>query len=94
MAKNSTSFTSETGKAGGTKSSRKGIKDKFGRESMERIDKVLTQLEETLEADIKALGTSNRVKLWYELQEYVNPKLSRTEIKGEITTGPKKVGFK
>lgn len=86
-------FTSETGKAGGTKSTREGIKDKFSRESMDRINKVLTQLETTLEADIKALGESIRVKLWCELQEYVNPKLSRTEIKGEITTGPKKIGF-
>ena len=71
----------------------KGAKDKFKQETKRRIDKVLNQLEETLEADIKALGDSMRVKLWYELQEYVNPKLSRTEIKGEITTGTKKIGF-
>ena len=91
MARNK--FTSETGKAAGTKSSREGIKDKFSRESMDRINKVLTQIESTLDADIEALSQPTRVKLWYELQEYVNPKLSRTEIKGEITTGPKKIGF-
>ena len=71
----------------------KGAKDKFKQETKRRIDKVLTQLEETLEADIKALPDSQRVRLWTELQEYINPKLQRPEIKGEITTGPKKIGF-
>ena len=93
MAKNSTSFTSETGKAGGAKSSRKGIKDKFTRDSMERINKVLDLLEETIDADIKEMESRSKVRLWYDLQEYKNPKLQRTEIKGEITTGPKKIGF-
>ena len=71
----------------------KGAKDKFKQETKRRIDKVLTQLEETLEADIRALPDSQRVRLWTELHEYINPKLQRTEIKGEITTGPKKIGF-
>jgi len=87
-------FTSETGKAGGTKSSRKGIKDKFGRESMERINKVLDQLEETIDVDVNSLPKSQRVKLWLDLQEYTIPKLQRTEIKGEITSGPKQIIFK
>ena len=34
---------------------KKGAKDKFKQETKRRIDKVLTQLEETLEDDIKAL---------------------------------------
>ena len=81
------------GESGNPNGRPKGAKDKFKQETKRRIDKVLTQLEETLEADIKALPDSQRVKLWTELQEYINPKLQRTEIKGEITTGPKKIGF-
>ncbi len=81
------------GQSGNDKGRPKGAKDKFKQETKRRIDKVLTQLEETLEADIKALPDSQRVRLWTELQEYINPKLQRTEIKGEITTGPKKIGF-
>ncbi len=86
-------FTSETGKEGGTKSSRKGIKDRFGKESMERVNKVLNQLEKTLEADIEALPGRMKIRLWTDLQEYINPKLQRTEIKGKINTGPKRIGF-
>jgi len=88
---NSTSF--KKGEVNNPKGRPKGAKDKFKQETKRRIDKVLTQLEETLEADIKALPDVQRVKLWTELQEYINPKLQRTEIKGEITTGPKKIGF-
>ena len=83
----------KAGESGNPKGRPKGAKDKFKQETKRRIDKVLTQLEETLEADIKALPDHQRVKLWTELQEYINPKLQRTEIKGEITTGPKKIGF-
>ena len=88
---NSTSF--RKGEGGNRKGRPKGAKDKFKQETKRRIDKVLTQLELTLEDDIKALLDKERVKLWADLQEYINPKLQRTEIKGEITTGPKKIGF-
>ena len=88
---NSTSF--KPGVVNNPKGRPKGAKDKFKQETKRRIDKVLTQLELTLEDDIKALPDSQRVRLWTELQEYINPKLQRTEIKGEITTGPKKIGF-
>ena len=81
------------GQSGNDKGRPKGAKDKFKQETKRRIDKVLTQLEVTLEADIKALSDRERVRLWTDLQEYSYPKLQRTEIKGEITTGPKKIGF-
>ncbi len=81
------------GESGNPKGRPKGAKDKFKQETKRRIDKVLTQLEKTLEADIKALSDRERVKLWTDLQEYINPKLQRTEIKGEITTGPKTIGY-
>ena len=83
----------EKGQSGNPDGRPKGAKDKFKQETKRRIDKVLTQLELTLEADIKALSDREKVKLWVELQEYRSPKLQRTEIKGEITTGPKKIGF-
>ncbi len=81
------------GTSGNSNGRPKGAKDKFKQETKRRIDKVLTQLEVTLEADIKALSDRERVRLWTDLQEYSYPKLQRTEIKGEITTGPKKIGF-
>ena len=81
------------GESGNPKGRPKGAKDKFKQETKRRIDKVLTQLEETLEADIMALPDHQRVKLWTELQEYINPKLQRTEIKADINVEPKKIGF-
>jgi len=77
----------EKARQAGKKSTRKGVKDKFTKESIARISKVLTQLEKTLAADIKALDKTQRVKLWVELQEYVNPKLSRTD----LTSGNKPI---
>ena len=68
----------EKGQSGNPDGRPKGAKDKFKQETKRRIDKVLTQLEETLEADIKALLDKERVKLWTELQEYINPKLKRS----------------
>ena len=50
-------------------------------EAIERIEKVLALLEETLDADIEALSEKDRVHLWNDLQEYIRPKLSRTESK-------------
>ena len=88
---NSTSF--KKGEVNNPNGRPKGAKDKFKQETKRRIDKVLTILEESLDDDIKALDGNQKVKLWFDLQEYSYPKLQRTEIKGEITTGPKKIGF-
>jgi len=88
---NRTSF--KKGEVNNPKGRPKGAKDKFKQETKRRIDKVLTILEESLDDDIKALDGNQKVKLWFDLQEYSFPKLQRTEIKAEITTGPKKIGF-
>lgn len=65
----------------------KGTKNKKTKESMERIEWVLSILEETLETDIKKLTPHQKTLMWNDLQEYVRPKLSRSELKheGEIT---------
>ena len=81
------------GESGNPKGRPKGAKDKFKQATKRRIDKVLTILEESLDDDIKSLDKNQKVKLWFDLQEYSYPKLQRTEIKGEITTGAKKIGF-
>ena len=81
------------GHSGNDKGRPKGAKDKFKQEAKRRIDRVLTLLEETLDDDLKALPKNQRVKLWADLQEYINPKLQRTEIKGDVNIGPKKIGF-
>lgn len=67
--------------------SRKGKPNQRTVESVKRVERVLSILEETLEDDIAAINPNERVKLWNDLQEYIRPKLARTE----IDTGDSKV---
>jgi len=68
-------------KTGGRK---KGVVNAVTKEHKERVEFVLGLLEETLEADIEAIGEVERVKLWNSLQEFVRPKLARTEHTGSV----------
>lgn len=61
----------------------KGAVNKRTKESIERVEWVLSLIEPKLEADIKALSERDRVMLWNDLQEYVRPKLARTTIVGD-----------
>ena len=49
----------------------------------ERIEQVLSDLDTTLTADLKALKPEQRVELWAKLQEFIRPKLSRTALVDE-----------
>ena len=71
----------------------KGAKNKKTREALERIRYIMSRLDETLDQDIDDLKAEGRMKLRTDMTEYLIPKLQRTEIKGEITTGPKKIGI-
>ena len=48
-------------------------------EAVERVEFVLSLLEDTIEEDIEKLKPSERARLWNDLQEYIRPKLARTE---------------
>lgn len=71
----------------------KGSVSKEKKQMLERIEFVLGLLDETIEKDIHALKPRERAELWKSLQEYIRPKLMRTEVKAEVTSGPKKIGF-
>ena len=71
----------------------KGSKNKHTKEIIDRVKKVLDLLGETLEDDIKKLKPAERARMWESLQEYVRPKLQRSEIKADIKGGPVKIGF-
>lgn len=58
----------------------KGTINKITKDQKERIEFVLSLLDETLENDIKKMPEVERVKLWSGLQEYIRPKLQRQEI--------------
>lgn len=64
----------------------KGVKNKRTAEQLERIEYALSLLDSTIEEDLKAIEPKERAKIWVNLQEYIRPKLARTEISGEIDT--------
>ncbi|MBS4057369.1 MAG: hypothetical protein KGZ82_08640 [Bacteroidales bacterium] len=72
----------------------KGSPNKVTKEIKERIEWVLGLLDESLEADLKALKSSEKVKLWLDLQEFVRPKLQRMNFDmGQPNDGLSKITF-
>lgn len=69
----------------------KGTPNKKTKETKERLEWVIGLLEETLEADLKKLSPSQKTLMWKDLQEYVRPKLARTEMKHEGEIAVKQV---
>jgi len=63
----------------------KDTPNKRTKESLERVEWVLNLLQPTLEEDIQAISSIDRVRLWNDLQEYIRPKLARTTIVGDAT---------
>ena len=61
----------------------KGAKNKVTSEQRERIEKVLAMLDETLDEDLEKMKAKERVDLWAALQEYIQPKLQRTQVEVE-----------
>lgn len=72
-----------TGKSGNPAGRTRGIPNKATAAIKERIEQVLTALDETLADDLKALGPQQRIELWAKLQEFIRPKLSRTALAGD-----------
>jgi len=56
-----------------------GSKNKRTVEVLKTIEKVLGFLDETIEQDIELLTPAQRASMWNDLQEYIRPKLARTE---------------
>lgn len=61
-----------------------GTPNKRTSEQLKRIEFVLSLLDKKIESDIKEISPSERVKLWASLQEYIRPKLTKTELKAEV----------
>jgi len=66
-------------KAGHPGLKKKGTLNKVTVETKERIERVLEILDESLESDLLALSPKDKVQLWMDLQEFIRPKLQRTQ---------------
>lgn len=63
----------------------KGTPNKRTAEVLSRVEKILQLIESKyLESDIKALTPSQRMTLYSDMLEYVSPKLSRSEVRGDL----------
>jgi hypothetical protein len=58
----------------------KGSPNKVTAQTREFLEHVIQHLNMNLLNDIQELSASDRVKVWLSLQEYILPKLSRTEL--------------
>ena len=58
----------------------KGARNKITSEQKERVEKVLSLLDETLEDSIRKLKPKDQVDLWMNLQEFIRPKLQRMNL--------------
>jgi hypothetical protein len=58
---------------------KKGTLNKVTVEVKQRIERVLEILDESLETDLMELSPKEKVQLWMELQEFIRPKLQRTQ---------------
>ena len=67
----------------------KGALNKTTIANKERIEFVLSLLDDTLEEDILNLKAKERVELWSTLQEFIRPKLQRMNL--DITPPEDKV---
>lgn len=63
----------------------KGKPNKKTEEQLSRAQRIIDIIEERfLDDDLDNLAPKDRVGIWAGLLEYVQPKLARTEIKGEV----------
>jgi hypothetical protein len=60
-----------------------GSTNKTTAETKAFLSRISNKLGERIEEDLDLMDPKDRVKIWLELQEYLIPKLSRTEITGE-----------
>ncbi len=58
----------------------KGAGNKMTSDRKERIAEVLAKLEETLLEDISTMKPKEKIQLWVDLQEFIQPKLQRVAV--------------
>jgi len=58
----------------------KGAGNKLTSDRKERIAEVLAKLEESLMDDIETMKPKEKIELWVDLQEFIQPKLQRVAL--------------
>lgn len=64
----------------------RGTPNKKTAEAIGRAEKILQLIEEDyFEDDIKTISAAQRISLYSDMLEYVSPKLSRHDVKADVT---------
>ena len=64
-----------------------GVPNKKTAEQISRAERILQLIEaDYFETDIETLSSSQRMDLYSSMLEYVSPKLSRQEVKGQVNS--------
>ena len=72
----------------------KGAGNKLTSDRKERIAEVLAKLEESLLDDIETMKPKEKIQLWVDLQEFIQPKLQRVAVDlGPAEEGISKITF-
>ena len=72
----------------------KGAGNKLTSDRKERIAEVLAKLEESLMDDIETMKPKEKIELWVDLQEFIQPKLQRVAVDlGPTEEGISKITF-
>jgi len=77
------SFTSETAKEAGKKSTRAGKQNKTTEETRERFKELLEQNFDKIQEDLDQLAPDQRIKVLLDLAKFVLPTLRSTELKAD-----------
>ena len=77
------SFTSETAKEAGKKSTRAGKQNKTTEETRERFKELLEQNFDKIQEDLEKLEPNQRIKVLLDLAKFVLPTLRSTELKAD-----------
>jgi hypothetical protein len=67
----------------------KGRKNKFSRLLKERVEEMLEKWDEFLENDLEKMRPGERMRLWFDMQEYIRPKQQRVSM--DIEPGDKAI---
>lgn len=58
----------------------KGAKNKISPEVKERVESVLEMLDDDIQDLIKNMNEKEKIRMWYDLQEFIRPKMNRTAV--------------
>ncbi|MBE0651487.1 MAG: hypothetical protein IH595_11695 [Bacteroidales bacterium] len=61
----------------------KGAKNKVSPEVKYRVESILEMLDDDIQELINSMSDKEKIRMWFDLQEYIRPKMNRTAVEIE-----------